>query len=117
MMVFVFAIISGCDNTKHSTQLSATVSTEKPKKPGTVVNEKVVGNKLITTTVTTSQKVEEYVPPPPVKKITITTGTETTSTLDGIPVKPDVQVHETPKVLSVPGSTPQPAGTQLPEPK
>ncbi len=96
MMIITLIIMPGCER-RGGVQVGVTSGgTGGGNKP--VEEKKVKGDKLVTTTVTTSQKVEELVPPPPVKKITVTTDTATTSTLNGVPVRPDIQVHETPKI-------------------
>lgn len=98
LMAFILAMMVGCEKRGG---ISVGVNSSGANSPKDTVVVKQDPNKLVTTTVTTSQKVEELVPPPPVKKVTICTDTKTTATLNGVPVKPDVQVHETPKVIGV----------------
>lgn len=94
LVLVILFITSGCEKS-HSASVGVTVNSE-PKNRTIVTKD---GNKLITKTVTVSTKVEELVPPPPVKKVTVTSDTTTSATLNGVPVKPDAPVHEQPSVF------------------
>lgn len=99
VLVTMLCMLFGCYHKKVQVPASKLVSN----------NNNNNNNKKVTETTTVSRLVEEDVPPPPVHVVHPAVSTTTTvASINGVPVKPDVQVHETPAIIAGPVRNPQP---------